>query len=85
MNNSMTYAWQGAYQCAVLETDFALMAQRIDDALRAIEQRVGSTVRIDNTENEAIESARNGLAVLRGEWFGGLSEAMSAVAPQKEE
>jgi hypothetical protein len=84
MNNSMTYSWQGAYQCAVLETDPAQMAQRIDDALRAIEQRVGSTVRMDNTENDAIESARNGLAVLRGEWFGGLSESMSGVVPQKE-
>jgi hypothetical protein len=81
----MTYSWQGAYQCAVLETDSAQMAQRIDHALRVIEQRVASTVRIENTENDAIESARNGLAVLRGECFGGLSEAMSVVAPQKEE
>jgi hypothetical protein len=84
MNNSMTYSWQGACQCAVLETDPAQMAQRIDDALRAIEQRVGSTVRIDNTENEAIEFTRNALAVLRGEWFGGLSESMNGVVPQKE-
>ena len=84
MNNSMTYSWQGAYQCAVLETDPAQMAQRIDDALRAIERRVGSTVRIDNTENEAIEFTRNALAVLRGEWFGGLSESMNGVVPQKE-
>jgi hypothetical protein len=82
MNNSTTYSWQGAYECAVLETNPAHMAGRIDAALRAIEQRVGSTVRIDNTENEAIESARNGLAVLRGEWFGGLSEAMG-VLPRK--
>jgi hypothetical protein len=82
MNNSLTYSWQGAYECAVLETNPAQMAGRIDAALRAIEQRVGSTVRIDNTENEAIESARNGLAVLRGEWFGGLSEAMG-VLPRK--
>jgi hypothetical protein len=76
MNNSTTYCWQGAYQCAVLETDPARMASRIDDALRAIEQRVGSTVRMDRTESEAIESAQNGLAVMRGEWFGGLAESM---------
>jgi hypothetical protein len=69
MNNSTTYSWQRAHGCAVLETNPAHMAGRIDAALRAIEQRVGSTVRIDNTENEAIESARNGLTVLRGEWF----------------
>ena len=65
MNDTMTYPWQRAFQCAVLET--AQMAQQIDNALRAIEQRVGSTVRIDNTESAAIESARNALAVLRGE------------------
>src|SRR5580704_15727196 len=84
MNNSITYSWQEAYQCAVLETNPAQMAQRIDDALRAIEQRVGSTVRIDNTENEAIEFTQNALAVLRGEWFGGLSESMNGVVPRKE-
>jgi hypothetical protein len=82
MNNSLTYSWQQAYECAVLETNPAHMAGRIEAALRAVEQRVGSTVRIDNTENEALESARNGLAVLRGEWFDGLWEAMS-VDPQK--
>ena len=58
------------------------MARRIDDALRALEQRVGSTVRIESTENEAIESTQNALAVLRGEWFEGLSEAMNVV-PQR--
>ena len=81
MNNSTTYSWQRAYQCAVLETNPTQMAQRIDDALRAIELRVVSTVRIDNAENEAIEFTRNALAVLRGEWFGGLAESMSGVVP----
>jgi hypothetical protein len=74
--NSTTYWWQGAYECAVLETDPARMATLIDDPLYAIEQRVGSTIRMDQDENEAIESARNGLAVMRGEWFGGLAESM---------
>jgi hypothetical protein len=76
----MTHSWQGAYQRAVLETDPARMASRIDDALRAIEQRFGTRMRIDQAESEAIESARNGLAVIRGEWFDGLSEAMNAVS-----
>jgi hypothetical protein len=76
MNNSATYWWQGAYECAVLETDPARMATLIDDALYAIEQRLGSTVRLDQVENEAIEAALNGLAVMRGEWFGGLAESM---------
>jgi hypothetical protein len=58
--NSTTYWWQGAYECAVLETDPARMATLIDDALFAIEQRIGSTIRMDQDENEAIESARNG-------------------------
>ncbi len=81
MNNSTTYSWQGAYQCAVLETNPARMAGRIDDALRAMRERVGSTLQIDEQENAAIESARNGLAVLRGEWFGGLAESMTGTAP----
>ena len=74
--NSTTYWWQGAYECAVLETNPARMATLIDDALYAIEQRLGSTIRLDQVENEAIESARNGLAVMRGEWLGGLAESM---------
>ena len=77
----MTYSWHGAYQCAVLETNPAQMASRIEAALRAIEERVGSTVRIDQAESEAIESAQNGLAVMRGEWFGGLAESMTGTAP----
>jgi hypothetical protein len=80
--NSTTYWWQGAYECAVLETDPARMATLIDDALYAIEQRVGSTVRMDQAENAAIESARNGLAVMRGEWFGGLAVHERLARPQ---
>jgi hypothetical protein len=83
MTNSITYSWQAAYQRAVLETDSTRIAVRIDDALRAIEQSVGSTVRMDRAENEAVESARNGLAIIRGEWFGGLAESMTGPAPQK--
>jgi hypothetical protein len=81
MNKSMTYSWQGTYQCAVLETNPAQMASRIEAALRAIEKRFGTTVRIDQAESEAIEAARNALAVLRGEWFGGLAESMTDTAP----
>ena len=74
--NSTTYWWQGAYECAVLETNPARMATLIDDALYAIEQRSRSTGRLDQVENEAIEVALKGLAVIRGEWFGGLAESM---------
>jgi hypothetical protein len=81
MNDSVSYSWQGAYQCAVLETNPAQMASRIEAALRAIEKRFGTTVRIDQPESEAIEAARNALAVLRGEWFGGLAESMTGTAP----
>jgi hypothetical protein len=81
MNNQITYSWRGAYQCAVLETDPARMASRIEAALRAIEERLGTTVRVDQAESEAIEAARNAVAVLRGEWFGGLSESMTGTAP----
>jgi len=82
MNNSTTYSWQAAYQCALLETDSARIASRIDEALCAIRDRFSSTIQIGEQENTAIESARNALAVLRGEWFGGLSESISVVVPQ---
>jgi hypothetical protein len=83
MNNSTTYSWQAAYQCALLETDSTRIASRIDEALRAIQDRFSSTIQIGEQENAAIESARNALAVLRGEWFGGLSESMSGVVPHE--
>jgi hypothetical protein len=66
-----------------LEINPAGMAGRIHAVLLAIEQRFGSMVRIDNTENAAIECAQGALAVLRGEWFGGLEESMTGSAPQK--
>jgi hypothetical protein len=81
MNNSTMYSWQADYQCAVLETDSTYMASRIDEALRSIQDRFSSTIQIGEQENAAIESARNALAVLRGEWFGGLSESMSVAVP----
>jgi hypothetical protein len=60
------------------------MAGRIDASLRAIEQRFGTTVRIDNAESAAIESAQSALAVLRGEWFAGLAESMRGPAPDRQ-
>jgi hypothetical protein len=60
--------------------DPARMAVRIDDALRAIEERFGKTDRINKAEDSAIEHARSALAVLRGEWFGGLAESMKGPA-----
>jgi hypothetical protein len=60
------------------------MAARIDAALTAIEERFGQTDRIDQVEDAAIEHARNALAVLRGEWFGGLAESMRGPAPDRQ-
>jgi hypothetical protein len=77
MNNSATDSWRFAYQCAVLETAPALMANRIDSVPQAIRERFDSKVPIDAAESAEIESARNSLAVLRGEWFGGLEESMT--------
>jgi hypothetical protein len=57
------------------------MASRIEAALRAIEKRFATTVRINQAESEAIEQSRDALAVLRGEWFGGLAESMTGRAP----
>ena len=39
---------------------------------------------VAEAENQAIETARNGLAVIRGEWFGGLAESMRGPAPDRQ-
>jgi hypothetical protein len=76
MNNSTTYSWQAAYQCALLETDSTRIASRIDEALRAIPDRFSSTIQIGNKkmqlsnlsnllETRSLFSEANGSAAYR--------------------
>ena len=64
MTNSTTYWWQNAYDKAVLEMDWAQLPGRIAEALKAIEQRLRSSIVYGGTEYLAIVDARRSLATL---------------------
>jgi hypothetical protein len=58
------YPWQEAYDAAVLETDDAAMAVKIQVALAAIEQRRLSPPEIDGAEEEALQYSELALKTL---------------------
>ena len=61
------YAWQAAYRAAILETDNAVIQQRIYEALAAIEQRRLSDLEPGGEEDRALEDAERGLLALKAE------------------
>ena len=65
MLNPAIYTWYAAYHAAVLEPDSAKMPNRIDAALRAIEDRLAGPAQIDDAEQTAIAEARAQLAAVR--------------------
>jgi D-serine deaminase-like pyridoxal phosphate-dependent protein len=67
MTDSKTYSWQARYLSAILEIDPTKMLDRIDEALRAIDERLRTLIEIDGHEYKAIENAQRGLAALRAE------------------
>jgi hypothetical protein len=66
MKNAI-YSWQTAYRSAVLETNPKQLSIRINDAQRAIDERLHRPLLIDSPEHKAIEDARRGLAELEAE------------------
>lgn len=61
------YPWYAAYRAAIFETDNADVSLRIYEALAAIEQRRLSYLEIDDQEAQALETAEQGLRVLKTE------------------
>jgi hypothetical protein len=61
------YSWQAAYRDAILETDNAVIPQRIYEALAAIEQRRLSDLEPGGEEDRALEDAERGLLALKAE------------------
>jgi hypothetical protein len=61
-----TYAWMKLYEAAVLETNAAIIPDRIEAAQNAIGQRV-ITRAIDEAERRAIFATLNALSVLKRE------------------
>ena len=63
MSDPKTYSWYRPYQRAILEKDFSLLADRIDDALTAIEHRLGQG-HLDDTEFAELQVALKELVLL---------------------
>lgn len=63
MTDPTSYSWHRPYRRAVLETDFSLLADRIDDALTAIEHRLGQG-HLDDDEFAELQSALKALVLL---------------------
>jgi hypothetical protein len=55
------YPWFSAYRAAVLEPDFALVPERVREALSSIHDRLNGPAQMDEPERQAIVSARAGL------------------------
>jgi hypothetical protein len=66
MKNAI-YQWQAAYRSAVFETDPKQLSIHINDARRAIDERLHRPLLIDSPEHRALEDARRGFAELEAE------------------
>ena len=61
------YSWQATYWSAVLEASPKQLSIRINEARRAIDERLHRPNQIKGPEHRAIEDARSGLAELEAE------------------
>jgi len=65
MTAPTVYRWQATYDSAVLEMDLARMPDRVNDALKAIEERLRSFIVYGSPEHAAIEGARKALTTMK--------------------
>ncbi len=63
MTDPTSYSWYRPYQRAILETDIARLADRIDEALTAIERRLGQG-QLDDAEFKELQCALKALVLL---------------------
>jgi hypothetical protein len=63
MTDPASYSWYRPYQRAIIETEFARLADRIDEALTAIEHRLGQG-HLDDAEFAELQSALKALVLL---------------------
>jgi hypothetical protein len=63
MTDPTSYSWYRPYQRAILETDYTRLADRIDEALTAIENRLGQG-HLDDAEFAEVQSALKSLVLL---------------------
>jgi hypothetical protein len=67
MNNSALYSWQAAYVSAVLEFDPKTISIKVQEAVRAIHERMKRPIKLGGWEHRAIQEARTGIAMLTAE------------------
>jgi hypothetical protein len=65
--NDTIYSWHTTYWSAVLETNPKQLCIRINEARRAIDDRLREPIQINSHELRAIEDARTALAELEAE------------------
>ena len=65
MTGPAIYRWQTTYDSAVLEMDPVQMPDRVNEALKAIDERLRSCIVYGSPEHAAIEGARKALATLK--------------------
>jgi hypothetical protein len=58
------YSWFPAYIAAAFETDFARLYERIDVALKEIEERLDGPKKLDTAEYHEIQDALHALQML---------------------
>jgi hypothetical protein len=65
MTGPAVYPWQATYDSAVLEMDLARIPDRVQQALKAIEERLRTFIVYGSPEHNAIEGARKALATMK--------------------
>ena len=61
----INYTWHSALWSAILELDPNKVSRRLDEATLAIDERMKMPIEPDDSEHQAIQEARSGIAMLR--------------------
>jgi hypothetical protein len=61
----INYTWHAALCSAILELDPNKVSRRLDEATRAIDERMKMAIEPDDSEHQAIQEARSGIAMLK--------------------
>jgi hypothetical protein len=61
----ISYTWHSALWSAILELDPNKVCHRLDEATRAIDERMKMPIEPDDSEHRAIQEARSGISMLK--------------------
>lgn len=66
--SATTYWWQKNYDAAVLEMDSAQLPNRVNEALKAIDERLETRILYGGVEHQAIVEARRSLGTMKSKY-----------------